>query len=114
MSRRTRFKSEPAEGGDPVPVGRAAARLIADRGWEDKIALGRLRSRWAEVVGDQIASRSQPVRLEKGRLTIRVEGGAWAAELALLGSSLANASARFLGAGRVREVAVIGGRGGRP
>ena len=63
----------------------AVKQLISQRGWEEQMALGRLKARWAEVVGDQVAARSEPVRLESGRLTIRVEGGAWAAELALLG-----------------------------
>ena len=73
------------------------------------MALGRLRESWGSVVGEQIAARSEPLRLEKGRLTIRVEGGPWAAELALLGSSLATAAARFLGAAKVQEVQVVGG-----
>ncbi|MGH2786251.1 MAG: DciA family protein, partial [Actinomycetota bacterium] len=78
-------------------------------GWEERMALGRLKTSWASIVGEQIAARSEPIRLEEGRLTIRVEGGAWAAELALLGSTLANSAAHFLGPGRVREVAVVAG-----
>ena len=93
-----------------VPVGQAVGRLIADRGWDEMVALGRLRASWAEVVGADVAARSEPVRLDGGRLTIRVEGGSWAAELALLGSSLARAAAAFLGSQHVREVAVVGGR----
>ncbi|HJR19804.1 MAG TPA: DUF721 domain-containing protein [Actinomycetota bacterium] len=87
----------------------AVSRLIAERGWEERMALGRLKASWASIVGEQIAARSEPIRLDEGRLTIRVEGGAWAAELALLGSSLANSAAHFLGPGRVREVAVVAG-----
>lgn len=98
---------------DPAPVSEAVNQLVTDRGWQERMALGRLKERWGEVVGDQIAARSEPVRLEDGRLTIRVEGGAWAAELALLGSSLATSAAKFLGAGQVREVAVVTGFVGR-
>ncbi len=83
--------------------------LVSERGWDRKLALGRLRTRWPDVVGAQIAARSEPIKLEGGRLTIRVEGGAWAAELALLGHSLANAAAAFLGRDLVHEVAVIAG-----
>lgn len=97
------------EGKDPAPVSEAVGALITSRGWEERMALGRLRAHWHEVVGGQVAARSEPIRLESGRLTIRVEGGAWAAELALLGSSLATSAARFLGAGQVREVAVVVG-----
>lgn len=94
---------------DPTPVSEVVDQLVSERGWHERMALGRLKARWAEVVGEQVAARSEPVRLEGGRLTIRVEGGAWAAELALLGSTLATSAALFLGAGRVREVAVVAG-----
>lgn len=97
------------EGRDPAPVSEAVHQLIVERGWEEQMALGRLKARWAEIVGDQVAARSEPIRLEQGRLTIRVEGGPWAAELALLGSTLASSAAHFLGPGTVREVAVVAG-----
>jgi predicted nucleic acid-binding Zn ribbon protein len=94
---------------DPSPIGDAVRQLVSERGWDEQLALGRLKENWATVVGRQVAARSQPTRLENGRLTIRVEGGAWAAELALIGQSLATAAGRFLGSGLVREVAVVGG-----
>lgn len=107
--RERRPRGREREGSDPAPVSEAVKQLITERGWEEQMALGRLKARWAEVVGEQIAARSEPLRLESGRLTIRVEGGAWAAELALLGSTLASSAAHFLGPGRVREVAVVTG-----
>ena len=83
--------------------------LVVERGWEKNLALGRLRAEWPDVVGAQVAARSEPIKLERGRLTILVEGGAWAAELALLGRSLAEAAAAFLGRDLVEEVAVVVG-----
>jgi predicted nucleic acid-binding Zn ribbon protein len=83
--------------------------LVIERGWEKNLALGRLRAQWTSVVGAQVAARSEPIKLEKGRLTIRVEAGAWAAELALLGHSLAETAAAFLGHDLVHEVAVVVG-----
>jgi predicted nucleic acid-binding Zn ribbon protein len=94
-------------------VSEAVEQLVAERGWQERMALGRLKARWPEIVGEQVAARSEPLRLEEGRLTIRVEGGPWAAELALLGSALANSVAHFLGPGRVREVAVVAGGSNR-
>jgi len=94
---------------DPAPVGDALHAFVSERGWDEQLSLGRLKENWARVVGEQIAARSEPIRLEDGRLTIRVEGGPWAAELALLGSTLASAVAHFLGGGQVREVAILGG-----
>jgi len=94
---------------DPAPVSAVLDHLIGERGWRAHLALGRLKAAWPEVVGSQIAARSEPIKLENGRLTIRVEGGAWAAELALLGPCLATSVARFLGHDLVQEVAIIAG-----
>lgn len=111
MAKRARAGARETE---PAPVSEALRELVNRRGWQRNLAIGRLRARWAEVVGAQIAARSEPVKLEDGRLTIRVEGGAWAAELALLGNDLAEAVARFLEPGMVREVAVVAGSLKRP
>ena len=73
------------------------------------MALGRLREAWPSIVGDQVAARSEPVSLVRGALTVRAEGGAWAAELTLLGGSVAAAANRFLGEGCVRSVRVAAG-----
>ena len=106
MPRRARADAREA---DPAPVSQAMNDLIVQRGWSRNIALGKLKANWGQIVGPQVAARSEPIKLEHGRLTIRVEGGAWAAELALLAGGLAEASAHFLGPDLVREVAVVAG-----
>jgi predicted nucleic acid-binding Zn ribbon protein len=107
MARRNRAPTSREK--DPTPLSDALRELRVERGWDTALALGRLRAKWAEVVGDHVAVRSEPIKLEKGRLTVRVEGGAWAAELALLGHELATRAARFLGRDLVQEVAVVTG-----
>ena len=94
---------------DPTPIS-AALKLVADAGgWEEHLALGKLRENWVTVVGAAIAARSDPLKLEGGRLTVRVEPGAWAAELALMGRSLATAAGGYLGGDLVQEVAIVTG-----
>jgi len=107
MPRRTRTGAERER--DPALVSDVLRARVSERGWDANLALGRLKEKWPDVVGRQIAERSEPMRLENGRLTIRVEGGAWAAELALMGPSLAAAVARFLGPDLVNEVAITAG-----
>jgi hypothetical protein len=70
--------------------------------------IGRLRAEWPAVVGELVASRSEPVRLARGVLTVRAEG-AWATELSLLARALVEKIDAFLGGGRVREVKVVAG-----
>ncbi len=95
---------------DPVRVSRVLGRMIESGGWRERLALGRLRSQWGQVVGDQVAAHSAPVKLASGTLTLRAESGAWASELALLAPRLAAASDRWLGGGLVKDVRVYAGR----
>lgn len=85
------------------------SKLVAGRGWGERMALGRLRDAWASVVGAEVAARSEPIRLLRGTLTVRAEGGSWAAELTLLSARLAERADAFLG-GRppVKQVKVQG------
>lgn len=94
---------------DPKPLADLLPTLVAGRGWGERLALGRLREAWAEVVGPQVASRSEPVRLARGALTVRAEAGAWASELALLAPSIVQRADRYLGGGLVRELQVVTG-----
>lgn len=94
---------------DPSPLGDLLPVLVSGRGWGERMALGRLRESWAEVVGPLVAQRSEPVKLHRGVLTVRAEGGAWASELTLLARSVADKADAFLGGGKVREVRVAAG-----
>ena len=97
---------------DPKPLGDLLQALVQGRGWGPHMALGRLRASWADVVGDQVASRSEPVSLRDGVLTIKADGSAWATELTLLGPSLASTCDAFLGEDAdVRQVRVTAGSG---
>ena len=39
---------------------------------------------WAEVVGDLLASKTEPVRIEEGKLFVRVANSTWMQELQFL------------------------------
>jgi predicted nucleic acid-binding Zn ribbon protein len=95
---------------DPTRVGDVVARLVERDDWRERIAAGRLRARWPEIVGEAIASHSQPVRLAGGVLLVRTEAGAWATELTLLASTIARRADDHLGGGLVKELKVVAGR----
>jgi predicted nucleic acid-binding Zn ribbon protein len=76
------------------------------------MALGRIRDGWSEIVGENVAARSEAVKLERGVLHVRAEGGVWATELTLLAASLASKADTFLGGGKVRDVRVNNSGGG--
>lgn len=94
---------------EPKPMGQLVDMLIRGRGWNERLAMGRLRSAWGTIVGERVAARSEPVSLRRGVLTIRAEAGAWASELTLLGPTIARAVGEHLEDVPVREVQVVAG-----
>jgi predicted nucleic acid-binding Zn ribbon protein len=94
---------------DPKPIGDLLRTLVSGRGWNERMALGRLRDAWADVVGANVAARCVPVGLSRGVLAVKADGGAWATELTLLARSIAQKADSFLGGGAVREVKVSAG-----
>jgi predicted nucleic acid-binding Zn ribbon protein len=99
------WKSAVAER-DPAPLGDLLRALVGGRGWSERIALGKLRAGWNDIVGDAVASHSHPVRLAGGTLTIAAEHP-WATELSLLARSVAAKSDSHLGGGLVKEVKIV-------
>jgi predicted nucleic acid-binding Zn ribbon protein len=68
---------------------------------------------WAEVVGPLLASRAEPVRIEDGKLFVRVANSTWMQELQFLKDELRNRLNHRLGASIVREIFLIMGAGKR-
>src|SRR5688572_12886069 len=74
-SKRTRPMPRP-----PPPAGRGLAKLIRELDEKFGQGPGALQARWREIVGAEVAKRTEPVKLTKGRngapssLEIRVAG----------------------------------------
>lgn len=65
-------------------MGRLAARLVADRGWANRVSGGVVFGRWAQLVGPEVAEHAEPVSLRDGELTVQASSTAWATQLRLL------------------------------
>jgi predicted nucleic acid-binding Zn ribbon protein len=92
---------------DPQPLGRAIDRLLAERGWELDLAVGRVLGRWAAVVGPEVAAHCQPVSLADGVLSVSADSTAWATQLRLLAPDLLRRLAEEGGAATVTRVRVL-------
>jgi hypothetical protein len=66
-----------------------------------------LEKRWAEVVGEELARRSEPESLENGVLTVRVTDPAWGKTLLKLQGRIVPALNRAVGAGLVRRISFV-------
>src|SRR5688500_19002733 len=108
-AKRTRPQPRP-----PPPAGRGLSRLIKDLDAKYGQGAGALTARWREVVGEEIARRTEPVKLVKGRngapssLEIRVAGPAAAIIQHRAHEILARVNL-FLGPDAVQKLRIVQG-----
>jgi predicted nucleic acid-binding Zn ribbon protein len=78
-------KTKPFDRGrDPLTAGQTLDGVLKEFRWEAQLAEADLFNRWAELVGEQNAAKSQPETLVGGVLTIRCKSTAWATQLRLM------------------------------
>jgi predicted nucleic acid-binding Zn ribbon protein len=98
-------------GDDPQPLGAAIRKLLAERGWQQRAAVGSAFGRWAEIVGPELAAHARPEGLADGELVVAADSTAWATQLRLLASTLVRRLNAELGDGTVKRVKVRGPAG---
>ena len=107
--RRTRPPPRP-----PPAAGRGLSRLLKDLDEKFGQGPGALQARWREIVGPEIAKRTEPVKLTKPRtggpaaLEIRV-AGASAALIQHQAPEIVSRVNLFLGAGAVNKLRIVQG-----
>lgn len=98
----------------PPPAGKSLSPLIRELDARFGQGHGGLQARWAEIVGEQTARRTEPVKLTKGRggagatLEIKVEGAAALAVQHQAADILERVNL-FLGRGAVEKLRIVQG-----
>ena len=81
--------SGPPKKGQPMSIADVMAQVLAQKGMTERLAQVGVIAEWAEVVGAQIASVTEPVSITAdGVLWVRVTTAAWMNELSLLAPTL--------------------------
>lgn len=93
---------------DPVLLGDAVRRLVADRGWQETTTNASVLERWDELVGPELADHCRPVSLVEGELVLVAESSAWAVQVRLLAGTLLGTLRTAVGPGVVEKVVVRG------
>ena len=120
--RRPRNEPGPSTGAhpddrDPQLLDATMGRLVAERGWAEDVRVHGVFSRWAAIVGPDVARHARPVSFERGevgatppggRLTVQTDSTAWATEVRLLAGTVVRRLNEELGDGTVRVVEVKG------
>lgn len=71
-------------GRDPKPLGDVLGGFTDDRGWTGPLAKASVMAHWGEIVGDENASRTEPIGFEDGVLTVRCASTAWTQQMLIL------------------------------
>lgn len=95
--------------GPPTTIGQDLQSFIERRGWAERLRGADAWSRWDEIVGRELASRCEPVRLVHQTLTIRAESSVWATQLRYLVTQLTANAQQVLGEGAVTEIRIVVG-----
>ncbi len=93
---------------DPQGVSSVIARLVAERGWSEPVAVGGVLGRWDVVVGADVAAHCTPLSFSDGVLTVAADSSAWATQVRLLAPTLLRLLAEEVGEGTVRRMVVRG------
>ena len=93
-----------ASGRTPT-IGEVLKQVLQNRGLGNASELSGLHSKWAEAVGEKIASHAGPEGLRGGTLTVMVDSSAWMNQLSMLSPEIIRKVNEALGGGeRVEEL----------
>ncbi|MBJ8346437.1 DUF721 family protein [Antrihabitans sp. YC2-6] len=93
---------------DPQAFGALAGSISRSRGWTPKVAEGTVFGRWAQVVGEDIASHAEPSVLKDKVLHVAAESTAWATQLRLMQAQILAKINAAVGQGVVTSLRITG------
>jgi predicted nucleic acid-binding Zn ribbon protein len=93
---------------DPQTLGSTLGRLVDSQGWETELRVHGVFTRWASVVGAEVAAHVTPESYADGRLLVRTDSTAWATQMKLLAGNLVHRLNQDLGEGTVEVIDVLG------
>jgi predicted nucleic acid-binding Zn ribbon protein len=93
---------------DPQLLTAAIGGLLESHGWHERVAMGSVFGRWAEIVGMDLAAHTKPDSFADGELAVIADSTAWATQVRLLAPMLVKRLNEEVGDGSVRRVKVRG------
>ena len=86
------------------PAGEILSTLMTSLGLAGRLREREALERWPALVGEEIARRSEAVRIREGVLYVRVRSAAWSQELLFLKGKILSEYADALGTGLVKDI----------
>ena len=100
----------PGDGPGPQPIGKALDRVMRSLGAPEASGVHLVFDRWAEVVGESLAARTRPLKIEGSHLVLAVDEPAIATHVRFLQAELLAKLDQLLGPGRVTALDLRVGR----
>ena len=96
------MKKQPASSTKAISV--AIQELAQNFGIDKKLQQYEAVTRWASIVGPQIAKETEPQKIEKGLLLVRVRTGVWRNELTMRKQEIIARLNREIGIDAVKDI----------
>ncbi len=93
----------------PDTVGDLLGDVVQRRRWRDRLRGVEIHQRWADIVGEELVRRCEPVRLAGGTLLIRAVDQTWATQLRYMLPQLRQRAGEILGPDLVERIQVTVG-----
>ncbi|MBO9522287.1 MAG: DUF721 domain-containing protein [Nocardioidaceae bacterium] len=93
---------------DPQSLDATLGRFVAEQGWQTELQVHGVFTRWASIVGREVAEHVTPESYVEGRLVVRTDTTAWATQMKLLAADVVRRLNEELGEGTVEVVDVLG------
>ncbi len=83
---------------DPIPISQSLDGVVRSLRGPSREAVGGVFGRWVDAVGEQVAERVRPLKLDERVLVVEVDDPAWATQVKFLTATIIE---------RLREVAGV-------
>ena len=97
---------------DPAALGGSIDKFIVNKGWDLQVATGRIQGQWESIVGPAVADHVQIETFDlsgkQPRMVLRADSTAWATQVRLMTTTIAERIDEELGDGRHTEVTILG------
>lgn len=97
--------------GAPTPISGLVGALLKKLGVAEQVERAAVFDEWEERVGERIAERARPVRINEGTLFVEVESSSWMMELQMMKRELMERLNAGRESGRIEKLVFVQGGG---
>ncbi len=73
---------------DPIPISQSLDGVVRSLRGPSREAVGGVFGRWVDAVGEQVAERVRPLKLDERVLVVEVDDPAWATQVKFLADTI--------------------------